>query len=576
LHLFKYNEAIDKYLTEYTILFSGCEVNKIKILFLAANPGDTNKLALDEEIREITSKIRAAEHRDSIDLISAWAVKPDDLLQLLNQHKPQIVHFSGHGSNSGKIILTDNNGVSKTVSSRAIQTLFTTLKDNIRAVVLNACYSKEQAKAITQVIDCAVGMNGSIEDNAAITFAASFYRAIGFGRSVKDAFDQGRAALLLEGIPEEDTPELLVRGSIDPSSIYFLDSDYLETDGSPSKPAKGFRFNKEIEIRSLKGDITEIQADVVALKFAREFYGADSIVAMKLSNNQEQLDKLSPEIGKFSLVATKGKISAKNALFLGVPALLSFRYGEIYNFSKNILKILKYEFPQARTIALTIHGVGYGLDETESVISQIRGLLDSLKLGCFPPNLQCILIVDRNSARADRIQRILEDNLSSYRKGDRILVPVNELYSRLARPKTYELENAGFESEKKPHIFVAMPFNEDMDDIYYYGIQPSVHSAGYLCERVDLTAFTGDILDRIKSRIESSELVIADLTGANPNVYLEVGYAWGRGLPTILLSKDADDLKFDVRGQRCINYKRIIDLEKALKLELRGLINDAL
>jgi len=191
-------------------------VNKIKILFLAANPGDTNKLALDEEIREITSKIRDADHRDSIDLISAWAVKPDDLLQLLNQHKPQIVHFSGHGSNSGKIILTDNNGVSKAVSSRAIQTLFTTLKDNIRAVVLNACYSNEQAKAITQVIDCAVGMNESIGDKAAITFAASFYRAIGFGRSAKDAFDQGRAALLLEGIPEEDTPKLLVRGSIDP------------------------------------------------------------------------------------------------------------------------------------------------------------------------------------------------------------------------------------------------------------------------------------------------------------------------------------------------------------------------
>ncbi len=70
-------------------------MNKIKALFLAANPGDTEKLALDVEIREITSKIRSADFRDSIDLISAWAVRPDDLLQMLNQHKPQIVHFSG-------------------------------------------------------------------------------------------------------------------------------------------------------------------------------------------------------------------------------------------------------------------------------------------------------------------------------------------------------------------------------------------------------------------------------------------------------------------------------------------------
>ena len=198
------------------------EMNTIKILFLAANPSDTDKLALDNEIREISTKIRAAEHRDSIELISAWAVRPDDLLQLLNEHKPQIIHFSGHGSDSGEIILTDNNGVSKPVSSKAMKALFTALKDNVRAVILNACYSKEQAEAITQVIDCAVGMNNSIGDDAAITFASSFYRAIGFGRSIQDAFNQGIASLALEDIPEENTPELLVRAGIDPSLIILV------------------------------------------------------------------------------------------------------------------------------------------------------------------------------------------------------------------------------------------------------------------------------------------------------------------------------------------------------------------
>ncbi|GEM_PF-3967358 len=72
-------------------------MTKIKALFLAANPNGTTKLALDEEIREITQKIRLAENRDLLDVISVWAVRPDDLLQYLNQHKPQIVHFSGHG-----------------------------------------------------------------------------------------------------------------------------------------------------------------------------------------------------------------------------------------------------------------------------------------------------------------------------------------------------------------------------------------------------------------------------------------------------------------------------------------------
>jgi hypothetical protein len=542
-------------------------LDKIKILFLASNPTDTTRLGLDEEIREIDSKIREAQYCDSIELVSAWAIRPDDLLQSFNRYRPHIVHFSGHGSEKEEIILVGENKTSKPVSSKALQSLFTTLKDNIKVVILNACYSKSQAEAITEVIDCAIGMNKAIGDKAAIIFAASFYRAIGFGRSIKEAFDQGIAALLLEGIPEEETPELLVRKSIDPSSIYLIKTDYSETNRIPSKPVKDSAIAKEIEIRSLGGDITKIQADVIALKFARSFYGADSLVA----NTLEQRDKLSPGIGEFSLVATEGKISATKALFIGVPALISFRYGEIYNFSKNVLKILKSEVPQAKTVALTIHGVGYGLDETESVISQIRGLLDALKAGCFPPDLRCISIVERNSARADRIQRILEKNLSSYRKGERLLIPIDDPYGRLTNSGTPYLKNAGFESEKKPHIFVAMPFSEDMEDIYYYGIQPSVHSTGYLCERIDISAFTGDVLDRIKSRIESSELVIADLTGANPNVYLEVGYAWGRGLPTILLSKDADDLKFDVRGQRCINYKRIRDLENTLKLELQGL-----
>lgn len=197
-------------------------MSNIKALFLASNPKNTNLLALDEEIREINAKIRASDNRDSIDLISAWAVRPDDLLQMFNQHRPQIVHFSGHGSESGEIILTSDNGEIKPVSNSALKSLFTTLKDNIKVVVLNCCYSKEQAKAITQVIDCAVGMSDAIGDKAAITFAASFYRAIGFGRSVKEAFDQGITALLLEGIPEENTPELLVRDGVNPSQVFLL------------------------------------------------------------------------------------------------------------------------------------------------------------------------------------------------------------------------------------------------------------------------------------------------------------------------------------------------------------------
>jgi|GEM_PF-2430661 TIR domain/CHAT domain len=199
------------------------ETQKIKALFLAANPTSTSRLALDEEMRAIEQKVRASEHRDALQFQSSWAVRPDDLLQLLNQHQPQIVHFSGHGTTEG-IILASEDGQEKIVPTRALKALFTTLKDNIRLVVLNACYSREQAEALVETIDCVVGMKEGIGDRAATTFASSFYRAIGFGRSIQDAFDQGITSLLLEGIAEEETPELLVKGGRDASKMVLIGS----------------------------------------------------------------------------------------------------------------------------------------------------------------------------------------------------------------------------------------------------------------------------------------------------------------------------------------------------------------
>jgi len=116
-----------------------------------------------------------------------------------------------------------------------------------------------------------------------------------------------------------------------------------------------------------------------------------------------------------------------------------------------------------------------------------------------------------------------------------------------------------------------MPFSSDMEDVFYYGIQNAVRELGYICERVDQEAFTGDILDQVRSRIENAEIVIADLTGANPNVYLEIGYAWGKSRPTVLVINKADKPGFDVQGQRCLRYQNIKDLETRLTNELKSL-----
>jgi hypothetical protein len=209
-------------------------MEKVTVLFISANPIGTTKLQLDEEIRQITTKIRASEYRDALNLVPRFAARPDDFLQALLEHKPHIVHFSGHGSSAGELIVLGEHGEPKPISKEALVGLFRALKDNVRVVLLNACHTRSQADAIAGTIDCTIGMNKPIGDEAAIVFAASFYRAIGFGRSVQDAFDLGKVALLLEGITEESTPELRVREGADASKIILVSPPQNE-EGSQTK-----------------------------------------------------------------------------------------------------------------------------------------------------------------------------------------------------------------------------------------------------------------------------------------------------------------------------------------------------
>ena len=194
-------------------------MDRIKILFLAANPACTDLLQLQREAREIREKIRASASRDQLELTTWWEARPDDLQQALLEIKPHILHFSGHGNKSGQIIFQDDQGNSRPIDSEALKHLLTILKDNIRLVLLNACYSRPQAEAITEHIDCAIGMGSAIGDVAAIEFAGAFYRAIAFGRNAEEAFELGRSKLMLAGIPEHNTPELLTRTGIEPSEL---------------------------------------------------------------------------------------------------------------------------------------------------------------------------------------------------------------------------------------------------------------------------------------------------------------------------------------------------------------------
>ena len=166
-------------------------------------------LKLDDERRDIELALRQTEFRQRFDIKQQWVVSVADLQGYLLRYTPDIVHFSGHGSTSGQIILEDNAGNNHPISLRALSQTFSLLKDNVRCVVLDACYSRQQAQAIAQHVDCVVGMSSTINDAAAIRFAAAFYQALGDGQSIKTAFDLGSTQISLENLDGQDTPQLL-------------------------------------------------------------------------------------------------------------------------------------------------------------------------------------------------------------------------------------------------------------------------------------------------------------------------------------------------------------------------------
>ncbi|HRE46861.1 MAG TPA: CHAT domain-containing protein [Aggregatilineales bacterium] len=197
--------------------------NRITILFLAANPTATTRLRLDAEYRQIDQRLLAARFRDRFMLELSPATRRGDLQQAFLRFTPNIVHFSGHGSERSEIILEDANGGAAAIPREALSSLFNILNQDgqIRCVVLNACYSQAQAEGIAESVDCVVGMADAIGDNDAIAFAEAFYQALAYGRSVKQAFELGKNAIDLQRLPDAFVPQLITRAGVDPAAITF-------------------------------------------------------------------------------------------------------------------------------------------------------------------------------------------------------------------------------------------------------------------------------------------------------------------------------------------------------------------
>jgi hypothetical protein len=122
----------------------------------------------------------------------------------------------------------------------------------------------------------------------------------------------------------------------------------------------------------------------------------------------------------------------------------------------------------------------------------------------------------------------------------------------------------------RPFAFVLMPFDREFDDEYNLAIKPACDAAGAYAERVDEQVFTGTILDRICNQIAKADIVIADLTGRNPNVFYEAGYAHALGKTTLLLTRSADEIEFDLNQYpHIVHGGRLTELGSELERRVR-------
>jgi hypothetical protein len=192
----------------------------IKILGLSANPRDTGMIGVGREMREIYERLQEGPARDLFDLIQCPAARPRDIRLALLRHQPHIVHFSGHGSTERKIMLEDDAGKKLLIDRQAFADVIRILKDNVRLVVLNACFTMQQALLLREVVDFTVGTRSMIGDGAAITFAGAFYGALAFGRSVKEAFELGKAEVRLPSMKKLRGLELLVGDGADATAPF--------------------------------------------------------------------------------------------------------------------------------------------------------------------------------------------------------------------------------------------------------------------------------------------------------------------------------------------------------------------
>ncbi len=191
------------------------------MLFISAEPEGLDRLRIDKEVREIQERVRASELRDSIHFEYRPAARITDLIQHLNEVRPDVVHFSGHGADDGPAFRDENDNI-ELLTNDQLASLLDVAASTLKLAVFNSCDSAQQAHVATTRLAAAIGMNRTIKDEAARVFAGQLYNSLGFGHSLALAFDQAKLQVEFTLGALSGEPELFLADGIDAEDLIIV------------------------------------------------------------------------------------------------------------------------------------------------------------------------------------------------------------------------------------------------------------------------------------------------------------------------------------------------------------------
>ena len=210
----------------------------LRVLYLTANPDfvETTKihpdgtvestgvwLRVDQEVRQVKDMLKRTKYRDLVTIEHLPAATSMDLLEGLNEHRPHVVHFSGHANALG-LHMENDQGTTEgaPLDFGLLARLLGATDEPPRLLVLNACESLAGAEELLQTVPTVIAMSDSINDASAVVFAGRFYAAIASAQSVASCLAQAKTAMEVASLDGSHLPEARCREDIDLSKLVLV------------------------------------------------------------------------------------------------------------------------------------------------------------------------------------------------------------------------------------------------------------------------------------------------------------------------------------------------------------------